>query len=517
MNKWLVATTLTVLSTPVLALKYDVVVVDTLGGNASHVNALNDNNVFVGASRRAIDVDNGENDDDEDVIEMQGYLYSSPWQSTSAVLNLSSNAAETWDLDAEFGYNKYQRSTFTYGVNEQNWVVGFGDKRVYEDDGLESIVEVPFYFDGTQTVEMLKNWQNTDIVLRADSEEQYEFTEEYYNRDGRFLAINNQGLIAGWLTTEYAGYIRERAVLFDSSKLGATDAVQVIDFVDFVEGRDNRDAPSRALDINDEGVVVGVVELEHSNGDVFEHAYVYENGAISLLPTWDNRSDDDELDSFAYAINQQNMIVGNAVAYVDKDEAGRKTDVFQAFYYQSAYGEGDGAISADSVLTPIEIPADKVETLLPEDHYSKASAINDSGVVVGTYRWADRPLRKHAFMYNIETGVFTDLNDLVDCGSDGYPDFELTEASAINEQGVIAGVMLYRDGNTETPESRGFLLTPDLNGEATPCNFKQILQNEAESRDDSLAARSSGGAFGIYGLIFAFLVVGTRRFLRVNK
>jgi len=94
----------------------------------------------------------------------------------------------------------------------------------------------------------------------------------------------------------------------------------------------------------------------------------------------------------------------------------------------------------------------------PLEGFSAASAINDSGVVVG---WAENEQReRRAFIY--EDGQMTDLNTqlylLNEDGSITTPSIVLTEARDINDDGVIVGWGEIK--GSDGARTRGFLLNP---------------------------------------------------------
>lgn len=128
---------------------------------------------------------------------------------------------------------------------------------------------------------------------------------------------------------------------------------------------------------------------------------------------------------FAYSINNQNMIVG-----VTGD-----TDAHAYLYDYNNAGFTDLGTLANGLR-------------------SSAADINESNQIVGN-AWlvtqptsAYDPTLYHAFIW--ENGVMTDLNDLFASN----PDWILTAATAINDNGSIVGTALVNG------QAHGFLLTP---------------------------------------------------------
>ncbi|MBC8143784.1 MAG: DUF3466 family protein, partial [Armatimonadetes bacterium] len=70
--------------------------------------------------------------------------------------------------------------------------------------------------------------------------------------------------------------------------------------------------------------------------------------------------------------------------------------------------------------------------------FAQATAVNGSGVVVGTAETRDG---RRAWAYNVNgSGTVQDLNSLLNPASGGFD--ALTDANAITDEGVVAGVAL---------------------------------------------------------------------------
>ena len=159
--------------------------------------------------------------------------------------------------------------------------------------------------------------------------------------------------------------------------------------------------------INDSGFVTGT----DFPGGSFGRAYIYnyEENQFNYLPVIG-------VETFeACDINNLNQIVG--------------------YFYDT-----------DSTVAGF-IWEDNNYTFLPTK--SVATAINDSGVVVGRYRPINFP-PQHAFVYDHVNG-FRDLNDLIPVGTG----WELQDASDINELGQIVG------SGTLNGFSQSYILTPN--------------------------------------------------------
>jgi uncharacterized membrane protein len=92
---------------------------------------------------------------------------------------------------------------------------------------------------------------------------------------------------------------------------------------------------------------------------------------------------------------------------------------------------------------------------LPDDRYSRARDIDESGLVVGWSRNDTGASQEQQFSAVLwEDGQVKDLNDLIPAGSG----WKLTDAYSINERGQIVGSG-FKDG-----QLRAFLLTPRHHG-----------------------------------------------------
>jgi probable HAF family extracellular repeat protein len=176
---------------------------------------------------------------------------------------------------------------------------------------------------------------------------------------------------------------------------------------------------SLAAAINETGQVVGASYTTHvTELGPMAHGFLWENGVMTdlgLLPG-------DE-DSWASDINAAGQIVGSS----------GRTDPET---YETAYRS---FLYADGAMTPLPVPS--------FEHY--ASAINDSGTVVGTMRAGGGFSRYHAYVYR--DGVAINLNQLIPAGSG----LHLSFAYGINKAGQIAGVGVDSRGSYHA-----YLLTP---------------------------------------------------------
>jgi probable HAF family extracellular repeat protein len=225
--------------------------------------------------------------------------------------------------------------------------------------------------------------------------------------------------------------------------------------------------------INQSGQIVGSGTI---NGET--HAFLYENGMVTDLgvPPGDTFSE-------ALGVNNSGDVVG---------ESG-SSDRGQAFLYANGVMNKFGALLDHSVhpyseamnlndsgdvvgwsYTPMASQLDpprgraflynknedeeaKIRYLdpLPDDRYSRARDVDESGLVVGWSRndtGASQAQQFSAVLW--EDGDVKDLNDLIPADSG----WKLTDAYSINERGQIVGSG-FKDG-----QLRAFLLTPRQHG-----------------------------------------------------
>lgn len=232
---------------------------------------------------------------------------------------------------------------------------------------------------------------------------------------------------------------------------------------------------SYAADINTSGQVAGQATL--ANGDT--HAALWQAGTAIDLGTLGGSY------SYATGINASGQVVGAAALPAD--------GAYHAFLVTPVDSDSDGTPDTwyrDADSNGINDLMRDLGTL--GGSYSWASAINDSGQVVG---WAYDALEiQHAFLWN--SGAMTDLATLPgDTGS---------TATAINSGGSVAG---YSWTQTVDP---AFLWTPDqpqgTTGTMTSLGTLGGVNSFAYGLND--AGQVVGAADTDYGYSHAFLAQG---------
>ena len=261
--------------------------------------------------------------------------------------------------------------------------------------------------------------------------------------------------------------------------------------VDLGTLRGDTDPVSAATAVNDSGMVTGysytlaapvggadpraayhaflVTPNDTDADDIGDQWYVDANGDSGN----DLMQDLDTLggyNSWGRDINNSNQVIGESDT--DPDESGGY-NLTRAFLWQNGTMTDLGALA--------------------DDGFSAASAINDSGVIVG---WAGNDDgQRRAFIY--ENGEMQDLNELVctltEEGITYVPGLTLTEARDINEDGWIVG---WGDVRSSSGDTRGFLLIPI---DPTECEVEEEADSDADDDDAASGDGSSTDGDAIVG------------------
>jgi probable HAF family extracellular repeat protein len=307
---------------------------------------------------------------------------------------------------------------------------------------------------------------------------------------GAAYGINDAGQVVGYATTANArghAFLWDGGVLTDLGTLGGLGSVanavnqkgQVVGFSDtgtvpvraflWQDGVLTDLAPgsrySFASGINDAGQVVGFSEPPPGSGP--GGAFLWQDGVLTDLGTLPGG-----LGSEAFHINDAGQVVGDSGVSVGTDL------VLHAFLWQDGVmtdlgtppGDRESVASGINSAGQVVGASGDLSNDDPSLHAavwqdgtwnvvgplgSGATAINDSGQVVGFMPGSGDFARNHAFLY--ADGVLTDLNSLIPPGSG----LTLFTASAINNAGQIVG-LAYGTGGGIIPHA--YLLTPDAGG-----------------------------------------------------
>lgn len=279
------------------------------------------------------------------------------------------------------------------------------------------------------------------------------------------------------------------------------DALNIIETTDLgimftPKEEDLRTHNSAALAVNDAGVVVGYSDGFENQSDFDNNLEtreiaVYHNGTqwIEFI----DQSKDQDVDSRALDINDNNMIVGYTENFVN----------FVTTKQMFVYNINDGTVEyPDSFFNSAE---------------SVGNAINNEGLVVGT---ADieaaigSTRRQRGFVYDTVAKELTDLNKLLSCNNS----YTVVQATDINNQGVIAATALVDvpkldsqgqptvDSNGDPvmeAVSRAVKLIPVANGSIDDCTSTEQITYERK-----------GAGFGLWGLLLLGAFVTIRRLVR---
>ena len=136
-----------------------------------------------------------------------------------------------------------------------------------------------------------------------------------------------------------------------------------------------------------------------------------------------SRVDNRASDSRATAINDAGIAIGYLNVFVNGSER-------KKFYY-------------------VDTNSESLEMIFPEDFFngssSEPAAINENGLIVGkgeveTHSSSRKARRTHGFLYDMNTDVFTDLNDFLPCDSA----YTIIQANSINENNEISATAVVK-------------------------------------------------------------------------
>ncbi|TWX46351.1 DUF3466 family protein [Colwellia hornerae] len=268
-----------------------------------------------------------------------------------------------------------------------------------------------------------------------------------------------------------------------------------------------------------------------------------------------NVDDPREFVNYAQAINNDGVAVGFAHGWEDKNETAPSrneprnfygvvykngqvkdfTDNHVKFFDSRTYGINNAGIAIGHTKTVVNGSTrtkffhvdtndfdSGMEMIRPDDFFkgssSTARAINENGIIVGegeveTHNDLKSPRRRHAFMYDIASKTFTDLNDLLTCDSA----YTIIEARDINDKNEISASALVK---APRRDAKGELIF-DLNtGEQLVEDVVRAvtLRPLAGEIDDCSGVEKkverSGAGLGFISF-FALLIFGfTRRVLK---
>jgi len=275
-------------------------------------------------------------------------------------------------------------------------------------------------------------------------------------------AINNNGVVVG---TAYDSQNQIHAFSYDGTlqtltaetkqAFGINDNDQIVGrltggaFI-YENGIMTRIEADSAYDINNNSQVVGYVRSSSN------YAFLYENNVLTNLGILPN-----SYSSSASAINDNGIIVGNSSgsSFIYQNNQQTAIEVLNGGfnitndinnndqivgYYRNLDNKWDAFVITDGLLSLLDF----------NDSNTFASAINDSGKIVGWYQSGFSSFDTSAMLIESDGNV-VDLNSLETVGAV----FErLTRANDINNHGQIVGSGIING------EEHAFLLTPPIEG-----------------------------------------------------
>ncbi|WP_127022788.1 DUF3466 family protein [Rheinheimera mangrovi] len=272
----------------------------------------------------------------------------------------------------------------------------------------------------------------------------------------------------GYGTSSYV----ERALVWKMNDSGQISAAVQYGFLGpVVEGTTDATYLSRATSVNDSGIAVGYSSYTNEERQIFtNHATVFDQSEVSAVIDpleWDG--------SVANDINNENIIVGTATKRINGISRGR---MFIFDYNTKTAVYPNGFFSSSGT-----VPA----------------AINENNMIVGSAEVipSDSTTRRQvAFLYDMATESFTDLNTLLPCGAN----FNLVEAKDINNNNEIIANAIYsleqRDAKGDVVKdsagnpvmenvTRPVKLIPVPNGTIENCNVPEEITYERKGGSSS--------------------------------
>ena len=390
--------------------------------------------------------------------------------------------------------------TFFYDINDSGLKVGaMTAKEIPLEYTGSSDTQEFWYFRDYEQRGFVKSGTDTEIPLKPPYTEyiykEGESSEQTINVGGfsSASAVNSSGLVTGYASTEISdnsANIVKSCVDNDSDSAPQEICIQAAQFPNqygysdiqyqirgyvwqYEAGNDTPTATmlplglevtndsvysAQGLGLNDDGVVAGRSYVYRKNDKdrlYYDAAYWTKDTNGEYKYNWvDVDKVEDVLSSIAYDINDNGILVGSYYKYID----GYKRDKF--FYFDTNNPE-----------TALVTPNDFYNGL--SDLSSRGRDINNQGQVVGyieTTHDKEKPRPKAAFLYDLPSKEFNNVNDLLTCESKGYKkntegqwernlvevqdgsgktltyksEILVVEGNSINEDGTIVGTAFIR-------------------------------------------------------------------------
>jgi probable HAF family extracellular repeat protein len=264
------------------------------------------------------------------------------------------------------------------------------------------------------------------------------------------LDINDKSQVVGWSLTSETPLQHRRAFLWQDGRMRALD------------GLPDEAGWDEASGINNRSQVAGAIGWNKKPGGA---AFIWQGGKVRLFSV-----------GYVCGMNDRGELVGNVRHLaMRRRQAARELDALlwrngtairlplpgPGWIGGRAYRINDAGLIVGSAQKKKHLPDTTTRALLWKNgrvtvlptlggEANEALEINNSGDIVGWSQIGTPPGGRHAFLFT--KGVLLDLNKCLPPNSG----WMLSEATAINDRGQIAGVGSYRQART----TYGFLLTP---------------------------------------------------------
>lgn len=442
---------------------------------------------------------------------------------------------------------KDSTDSYFYSINNQNSAVGFSSAPF-------SLVEFS-YTDGDGE-EQTREYFVSDFISRAVWYNNGEISSiappatEYLGGESALFDINDSGLAAGYASIGVSPIAEERIASCDpeDEEVIVTTPLQVCTWNIWFEtknasasniepfynsrfggGRSNFSARRSIYDIR------GFLWQLDANGDVI---------SSRELGTLEPRDEEDDRDfsSYAFAVNNNDIAVGQSWTYHSQRGAIRMPAIFingdavavseeDRYFWGAANDINDNNVAVGYLVENLSgtlrntgfIYDIDAEELTPVPGFFTGSstiihAINNNGMAVGTGEieaTLSNVRQRVGFAYDStdEAAELINLNDAISCDSA----YNIVEANSINDNGVILATALtqeeYQDdsGETQVREKSVTVKLDPVEGELNNCRQEE---NQVE-REGASVGLSSLLTLGSLGLLIT--AIRRRTFLKTKK
>lgn len=267
---------------------------------------------------------------------------------------------------------------------------------------------------------------------------------------------------------------------------------------------DERTYSSYALAINTNGTAVGyadgftdetVTEPSVDQSRTYQYAVVFKNGNVIDL----SGDHTDKAGSRAYDINDAGIAVGHITKAINGNAV-------QKFFYVDT-----------------NAPEEEIDMVNPDDYFSgsdsTARAINNSNLIVGegeieTHNEStSNPRRTAAFVYDMNNGTFTNLNETIPCAL--RLTYDIFEARGINDSGMISATAIVK---AERRDAEGNIML-DIDGTPLTEDVVRAISLEPTPDDSEVCSAEEeeevvvrqGASTNILSIVTLLALFGLRR------